>query len=458
MLIRALILAIAVIFPAGIARSLDFDYTLILLEGDPAPPSVGGTYKNFYTSTQTSDVGEWALFAQLNGASTDTAIFRFSEAATDLVVAVGDTAPGTGGGIFENLLGAEINGGGNIVFRGFGDPAGNYFRGVFLASKGGGIAPLVLGGETAPGTGGAVFESFEGFSINSAGDVVFGAIVRLSADEVWRGIFLISEGVISALVQEGDTAPGTGGGSFGIFYSSPWINESREVVFSAEIRNSATTRGIFAQLALGIRAVAVSGGTAPAPGGGTFVRFDGGPRINASGQVAFVATIGGTPGAGLFVDSAGSLREVARVGDTAPGAPGAYQQIWSPFLNDAGDLSFSASLDAETYTRGSFAELGGVVTPVVIIHSTPAPGGGVFSYPNGALITELGYLQFSSVTSETTPLFGLYTANPAAAAVPLLSPGGLSLCVLSLLAVAGAVLRNSRIGNASCVFGNVASG
>jgi hypothetical protein len=443
MLIRALVLATASILSIGAARAVDFEFTPVLLQGDPAPASVGGTFGSFYIDRQTSAAGEWALVTQLDGASTSSALFRFSDQATELVAGLGDIAPGAGGGSFDFLFGGPIDAAGDIVFRGGGSQPGLEFGGVFLASKGGGIAPLVLAGETAPSTGGAVFESFDAFAINASGDVAFGAVVRLSADEVWGGLFLISEGAVSALVQDGDLAPGTGGGSFVNFLGQIEFNDSDELVFSASVTGGAATRGIFVHSALGVRAVAVTGAAAPPPGGGSYTGFEGLPGINESGQVIFVAKIDGTPGAGLFVDSSGSVREVAREGDTVPGVPGAFQQIFDPDLNDAGDVVFSATLDSEFQPTGIFAEFGGVLTPVIVLDSTPAPGGGVFSAAEGSILTPSGDVRFGSSISAGPPRSGLFNAHPVTPAVPALSQHGSLLCVLSLLAAAGVTIRKS---------------
>lgn len=99
------------------------------------------------------------------------------------------------------------------------------------------------------------------------------------------------------------------------------------------------------------KVVAVTGGQAP--DGGTFSRFGFySPTLNDAGDVAFSAflanTNSGNFGNGVFRGGgASSLVQIALVGDAAPGNDGTFEdfRLGIPFLNNAGQTVFLAELD-----------------------------------------------------------------------------------------------------------------
>jgi hypothetical protein len=170
-----------------------------------------------------------------------------------------------------------------IVRKGSLDPAMGTFAGKFGKKRHGGPA------------------------INSAGDVVFFATPKGGP----RRLYLYPNvGAPSIIASAGDPAPG--GGSFTRF-EQPSINDAGDVAFFGDL---ASGEGVFVEPAgaAPMFKVAVTGD--PAPGGGSFDTFDGVARINASGDVAFLATVSGGP-TGVFVYDGGTMTiaSIARVGD-----------------------------------------------------------------------------------------------------------------------------------------------
>ncbi len=169
-----------------------------------------------------------------------------------------------------------------IVRKGLPDPAMGIFAGKFGKKRHGGPA------------------------INSAGDVVFFATPKGGP----RRLYLYPNvGAPSIVASEGDAAPG--GGSFTRF-EQPSINDAGDIAFFGDL---ASGEGVFVDPAAGpMFEVAVTGD--PAPGGGSFDTFDGVARINAAGDVAFLATVSGGP-TGVFVYDGGTMTiaSIARVGD-----------------------------------------------------------------------------------------------------------------------------------------------
>ena len=159
------------------------------------------------------------------------------------------------------------------------------------------LTPLVVDGDSARGTGGGSFTDFGwglasgGYSINAAGDVAFHA--AWEGGTSGSGIFLASGGVLSSvLVSSGDVAPGTGGGTCTRFYGLD-LNDAGTIVFTAYYDTGGSTeRGIFALSGGSLSAVALPGDSAPGSGGGSYASFHrlNNRSLNASGEIAFRAS------------------------------------------------------------------------------------------------------------------------------------------------------------------------
>jgi hypothetical protein len=169
-----------------------------------------------------------------------------------------------------------------IVRKGTPDPAGAPFGGKFGKKRHGGPA------------------------INGSGDVVFFATPKGGP----RRLYLYPNvGAPVIVAEQGGLAPG--GGSFTQF-RQPSINDAGDIAFFGDL---ASGEGVFVEPAVGAMfKVAVTGDAAP--GGGVFEGFDGVARINAAGDVAFLASVSGGPN-GIFLYDSGTMTisSEARVGD-----------------------------------------------------------------------------------------------------------------------------------------------
>jgi hypothetical protein len=156
-------------------------------------------------------------------------------------------------------------------------------------------------------------------------------------------------GVLRAVVRSGQPAPG--GGTFDRFdvtgqpVAAP-VNGRGQVAFYATVLHAAAREGIFLAEAGRTRKVAAFGD--PVPGGGTFAGFaaDPLPALNATGHVAFDAQIaGGRSTEGIFLAGGDGLRTIALAGDDAPGvAAGVLAGFDVPALNDNDELAFVANV------------------------------------------------------------------------------------------------------------------
>ena len=132
-----------------------------------------------------------------------------------------------------------------------------------------------------------------------------------------------------------------------------------------------------------------------APTGGIFDRFDVAAQpivapVNASGQVAFYATVlHARATEGIFLSSGGRITKVAAVGDSIPGG-GTLSQFAlhpAPSLNDAGHVAFDAAMTSGRAADGVFLAVAGNIK-VLALTGADAPGviGGTFlEFDNPAL-------------------------------------------------------------------------
>jgi len=321
------VLVAASMFPGGNGL-FDEASNAIARTGDPAP---GGGLFEFFFGSSINDGGQVAFVA---GLTNGHGVFVASKGSVSEIIRSGDPVPG-GGVFFGSSDWPSTNDAGQVAFRGSASSGG----GIFLYSEGGFTLP-VRQGDPAPG--GGTFAFMGCVVLNGAGQIAFLGAVQSPGRS---GIFLWSEGVVTAVAQTGDAAPG--GGSFD-FSSSlfpppiplpahpscPSLNGAGEVAFGSDL--SARPPAVF--LYSGGVLSRIAGPGDPIPGGGT-IGFAHSASLNDSGLVAFRADTG------YFVFSKGILLSVARTGQPAPGGGFFGGSVGPPRLNAAGQVAFSSLLN-----------------------------------------------------------------------------------------------------------------
>jgi len=153
-----------------------------------------------------------------------------------------------------------------------------------------------------PDPSNALFKDrFDSPAINGQGDVAFVAY----PDAAPRRLYLYPGGGGASVAAEEDGAA-PGGGSFQRFRSVS-INDASELAFHARL---GAGEGVFTGPAGGLVKAAVTGD--PSPAGGAFAAFPALSRVNAAGDVAFTAQVGGGPnGVFLYDASATTVLTVA---------------------------------------------------------------------------------------------------------------------------------------------------
>jgi hypothetical protein len=211
----------------------------------------------------------------------------------------------------------------------------------------------------------------------------------------YGGIYVGAPGSIQAAAVRGSATPA--GGNYSQF-GGPDLNGSGQVAFLANLTSGSCTQRIFAGSFGSIQAVALS-----ADYGGLSS-----PVINGSGQVAFNSDLG------IFVGAPGSVQAVAL---------GAFNGGYTPELNDSGQVAFTGggglfagSSDAlETILLIgdviNVASGGGVDDRTVssiggLYISGGQDGSGMSLNDSGLLVYEVGFTDGSSgiFTSQITPV------------------------------------------------------
>jgi len=334
------------------------------IPGDIAPGTGGNTFSGTPVGPSMNNAGNIAFVGGTTQASCHTSsarsgIFLSEGDTTSKIVLCGDIVPGSDGfGVFDSASRPVINDLGDIAFSaGLVSTVDFAFnRGIFLFS-GGSLETIALGGISVSAD--LDIGSFGSVALNNNGLVVFeGASVTLTGNKFTHGLILASDGALTTLVKVGDSAPGTGGGTFASFENNARdsfrsLNDANVLVFVADIVGGTASTGIF-RLDIDsnlITPIVLEGEPAPGTEGGVFGRFGTLQltfplaSINDNNDVAFLGevTVEGTSNPGMFVFSDGIIHPIALRFEIAPVPPGGtYNTLSNPSLNDVDEIVFSA--------------------------------------------------------------------------------------------------------------------
>jgi len=229
-----------------------------------------------------------------------------------------------------------------FVARGAGDVAQAVIR-VKDPNKGT-LEIVAKNGDVAPGTGGAVFLTFDDLAVNNSGHVAFIADYTKDGGITFKAgvfLFLSTKKGIVPIVLNGEALPGTGGTEDALFaddIDGPWLNDKDDVAFAVDVINAATSfegsvflkrskKGATLESLL-LMGTPLFGGTLSSIGVGRPGLVNG-PALAFSGEFT-----GGTPNAGIgvVVPERGIAGCVLR-GDTAPDTTATFDSFEPPFGN-----------------------------------------------------------------------------------------------------------------------------
>jgi hypothetical protein len=203
----------------GIFRSAGGVVSAVALQGDPAPGfPTGETFLSFGDpSCVNGDVGFSAQVVSLPTLPT-SGLFRYAGGTGELVAAQGEPSPD---GVPYGAFSTESPG---TSFERFGYTDG---AGMFMSASDGGFFPavsLARLGETAPGTGGGTFSAYPHGPALMSSDIGTHLVTYadVSGASASSGVFTMSRGFdsqlyVGAAAIAGNPAPGTGGGTYAAF-------------------------------------------------------------------------------------------------------------------------------------------------------------------------------------------------------------------------------------------------
>jgi hypothetical protein len=277
-----------------------------------------------------------------------------------LVARTGGAAPDTNA-IFSSFSNPVYNDNEAVAFLGNlriipGEATALTSQGIWSNSSGS-LQLVALRGNQAPGyPSGVNFSSFSTFALTDTNGVIISAAVNARTNNrgIWEGNTL---GDLQLLLKLGDTVNGNTITGLTVLPALSFVNgQSRSfsqtaggLVCLANFGKTAT--GILEINGPNASLIELTGSAAPGVPSGEFAAF-GNPAINASGNVAFRATLdlglGGvtkTSNAGIWADdSAGLLNLIAQTGSAAPGTSGFFATLTDPVYNDNSAVAFRGTL------------------------------------------------------------------------------------------------------------------
>jgi hypothetical protein len=347
--------------------------TQIADTGGAAPGAPSQTFTVF-SDPVINGSNDIAFVADISGGK--SGIWSNVTGSLSLVAETGSAAPGCNGALFSSFYEIAIPDQTGVVFlaklagQHGSVTSGNDF-GIWTEDITGAVSLAVRTGSTvAIGAGQKTISALsflpslpavagQSRSFNSTGTLIYIAGFTDKSEAI-----LTSSSSAPVAVTSG-AAPDANGAAFSAF-GSPAINNSGHAAFFARISGGGVTKednaGIWAQVgSSGLAAVALSGSAAPGANGAVFSAL-GDPVFNDNDSVAFVATLKLQAGlvnagdeAGVWATTGGTLHEVARTGETAPGFGNAkfskFEEIACPdsdrvcFLGTVSGAGFNAGND-----------------------------------------------------------------------------------------------------------------
>lgn len=415
----------------------------------------GVTFSTVDSQAFINDNGQVSFRAN-NSTDALQGIWRFSAGSNSNVVTAGAPMPGGGTftsgttGIFANH---RINANGDVAFR-MGASSGVFATSAGVLHRG------AIGGDTAPDTGGATFAATSTVTTsaplyNNAGQIGFiasltsgtgsPAVVTTGATANNTGLWIGTPSSLSLAVRRNDNVtaldPSGNVRVNTLDNLSVAMNASGRFATSATLQGTVTTgtgagsnaNAILTNRSGSLDALARTGDAAPdytgAPSATELYRgfATGAIGFNNNGKVFYNATVrdaaGTNLGSALFTDSNGTLRRIAKSGDSLPtisnAAPGefagaAWTTLYSNMvMNSNNTVAFSAGLTGGTSTGAIFTmDPAGVFSKIVkqgdiaIVDGAPLGGDALFNtFQSGLSFNSINQMIFS-VTLSGNGVFG----------------------------------------------------
>ena len=309
---------------------LDF----ISIRTDPAPGTDGSTFNTYQRAfINENDIVVFGG-SVLGGDSSGSVGVWFGDVDGVEVAAVdGKPAAGQAAGVDYGIFTAiNIDDSDNVSFNSqlTGDVTPTSDLAHFASAGGSALTSLAREGSPAPGTPG-IFEAIRD-SVAGNGVTAFPARLAIGDPITARndsGIWSTHSGALDLVVREGDDADAIPGAKFGSIVASMAMNASGEMAFTASLTQAGgANQAVFTGLPGALEVAFRRDGIAPGTGGATFRLFDA-AAIGGSGDTAVFASlnnssslgISSSNNQGIWTNIGGTIALVAREGDQVPGLP-----------------------------------------------------------------------------------------------------------------------------------------
>jgi hypothetical protein len=416
--------------------------TRVIQAGDPHPGFPGSNTDLVASPFDVNSAGHAATvnFFSQKDTRIPRGVFVYDGTTFQEVAMRGDVAPGTGGEVFFNFSQTRINDTDQVAFVVGFEPPFLGTAGVFLGSTAGPPAKIAVIGETAPGTGGGTYGSFQIIGLNNAGQVAF--VSSILGGSTSLAVFAGSTSGVSKVVARGDPATGTTG-TFGVLIQNPFLNAAGDVAFAAQvIGGGPANQGVWIGNSTGAPAkVMVNSDPTGTSLGGT---FGGAVFINgfdSAGKALFRSNpVGATSDHALFQKDLSNPADVvfARNQPAPGGTTEVFRTTMQATVNSNGDVAFLASLQGGPFPVGWFLKESAAPTVKIAFEGDSTPAGGTFGLA--------GANQPAEINGNGQLAFFADILGPNATGVFLYTPGSGIASVVntndSLPAGANPVLRN----------------
>jgi hypothetical protein len=213
----------------------------------------------------------------------------------------------------------------------------------------------------------------------------------ISGGTATEGVYLADGGVLTPVALAGETAPDTGGGTYAHFRLT-FVNASGDVAFDATVSGGTAAQGLFVDSGGTDASLLLEGEVAPGTGGQTYTGYKA-LGYSDAGEVVLSAGLSGG-GEGVFLASTGADTLVALDGDPAPGTGGGTYNFDFFLANNTsvsstGEVAFASGVSGGSVSAGVFRVANGRHFPVVL-DGDPVDatwGGGTFGVAGNAMLT-----------------------------------------------------------------------
>jgi hypothetical protein len=367
--------------PRGLFVYDGASFLKVVLRDEIAPGTGGQRFSNFaqHRINDNDQVGFQASFDTLPNISPAGIFIGAPNVAPVKVALTGETAPGTGGGVYGNFQLIGFNNAGQIAF--LSDiTGGTTTLAVFIGTTSG-VSKVAALFDPATGTTGffSLLPAVNNYALNENGDLAFRSIVSGIAPSAVDGIWIgNSSAPPTKLLVNNDLTGSSIGGSFGVGINLRGFNNAGKVLFQSNPVGATSTQALFLK-DLTNPAQVVFARNQLAPGGTTetfLITLQ--ASLNDSGAVAFLAQLqGGSAPFGWFLGSgAAPPIKIALQGEATPvgGTYGLAGLLVPAQINSVSQVAFQADVLGPN-TTGAFRWTPGGETVSIVNTNDTLPAG-----------------------------------------------------------------------------------